>query len=146
MSEEKLVVDVYYEVLCPDSKAFLLYQVLYLSPLVQIKASANLERHFYLLIVIPAQPRLVPAAKHLHRQLHPLWQSSSKWDISCRSYHLISLKTYGEGSSLSFSCQHGPVECEVCKKKGKPHIKDVFFIAPIPLPHTFSSPQVQTVK
>ena len=23
------------------------------------------------------------------------------------------LKTYGEGSSLSFSCQHGPVECEV---------------------------------
>ena len=146
MSEEKLVVDVYYEVLCPDSKAFLLYQVLYLSPLVAIKASANLERHFYLLIVIPAQPRLVPAAKHLHRQLHPLWQSSSKWDISCRSYHLISLKTYGEGSSLSFSCQHGPIECEVCKKKGKSHIKDVFFIAPIPLPHTFSSPQVQTVK
>ena len=29
--------------------------------------------------------------------------------------HLNSLlKTYGEGSSLSFSCQHGRVECEVC--------------------------------
>jgi len=67
--EGKLVVDVYYEVLCPDSRAFLLYQ---LTP-----AWIHLENIFTV--------NFIPYGK---------------------------AQTYGEGSSLSFSCQHGPVECE----------------------------------
>ena len=70
----------------------------------------------YQLIVHIAHPCLDPFGKYLHRQLHPLWQSSGECPAS-QIFHLTpSLKTYGEGSSLFFSCQHGPVECEVCSK------------------------------
>ena len=75
-----------------------------------------IRSHCYQLIVHPAHPRLDPSGKYLHYQLHPLWQSSGEYPAS-KVCHLTSpLKTYGEGSSLSFSCQHGPVECEVCNK------------------------------
>ena len=77
-----------------------------------------IRSHCYQLIVNvhPAHPRLDPSGKYLHYQLHPLWQSSGEYPAS-KVCHLTSpLKTYGEGSSLSFSCQHGPVECEVSNK------------------------------
>lgn len=68
-SDEKLVVDVYYEVLCPDSRTFLLHQ-------------------------------LAPAWHHLQ----------SIFTVNFIPYGKA--RTYGERDDLTFSCQHGPRECQ----------------------------------
>ena len=81
-----------------------------------LKLMEAVSSQCYQLIVHPAHPCLDPFGKYLHRQLHPLWQSSGKYSASKVCHLTPPLKTYGEGSSLSFSCQHGPVECEVCNK------------------------------
>ena len=93
------------------------YLYFWISPPLLMEALGNSKSLYFFLN--PAHPCLDPFAKHLHSQLHPLWQSSGKFGRHLLPPAIIiihlnpPLKTYGEGSSLSFSCQHGPVECEV---------------------------------